>query len=122
MKRRKSSIIQFFYQPPVSKELAREWQIAKQLSRLNLLSLSNDKNHILKKSRGFYLNHNSAISKASASTSTVNQNSVISKAFGNSLISLIINIDFEYCCIPRRHCLLGQTTKQPLRNFDPQKP
>ena len=25
-------------------------------------------------------------------------------------------------CIPRRHWLLGQTTKQPLSNFQAQKP
>ena len=25
-------------------------------------------------------------------------------------------------CIPRRHRVLGQTTEQPLSNFEPQKP
>ena len=28
----------------------------------------------------------------------------------------------ENYCIPRRHGLIGQTTKQPLSNFEPQKP
>ena len=28
----------------------------------------------------------------------------------------------ENCNIPRRHSLLGQTTKQSLSNFEPQKP
>ena len=28
----------------------------------------------------------------------------------------------EYYCIPCRHRLLGQTTKQQLGNFEPQKP
>ena len=28
----------------------------------------------------------------------------------------------ENYCIPRRHRLLDQTTKQPLKTFDPQKP
>ena len=28
----------------------------------------------------------------------------------------------ENYCIPRGHRLLGQTTKQPLRNFEPQQP
>ena len=35
-----------------------------------------------------------------------------------------MNINFESiqnCCIPRRHRLLVQTTKQPLSNFEPQK-
>ena len=28
----------------------------------------------------------------------------------------------ENYCIPRRHSLLGQTTKQPLSNFERRKP
>ena len=28
----------------------------------------------------------------------------------------------EYYCIPRRHRLICQTTKQLLSNFEPQKP
>ena len=31
-------------------------------------------------------------------------------------------MDLENCCIPRRHMFFGQTTKQPLKNFEPQKP
>ena len=64
-----------FYQQPVYKQLALGWQIAKQLSRLNLFSSSNNKNYRLKKSGVFPLHkrkiavkptihHNSAISKA----------------------------------------------------------
>ena len=47
---------------------------------------------------------------------------------GKGFKSVIINIDFESninpiqrYCIPRRYRLLGQTTKQPLSNFEPQK-
>ena len=45
----------FFYKQPVFKKPALEWQIAEQLSGLNLLSLSNNKNYILKKSEAFPL-------------------------------------------------------------------
>ena len=43
--------------------------------------------------------------------------------FGNILKSLIVNVDVESWryCIPRRHRLLGQTTKQPLSNFEVKK-
>ena len=37
-----------FYKRPVYKQLALAWQIAKQLSGLNPLSLSNNKNYSLK--------------------------------------------------------------------------
>ena len=37
-----------FYKQPVYKQLALTWQIAKQLSGLNPLSLSNNKNYSLK--------------------------------------------------------------------------
>ena len=36
------------YKQPVYKQLSLAWQIAKQLSGLNLLSLSNNKNYSLK--------------------------------------------------------------------------
>ena len=44
--------------------------------------------------------------------------------FGKILKSLIVNVDFESrnYSIPRRHRLLGQTTKQALSNFEPKKP
>ena len=45
----------FFYKQPVYKQLALGWQIAKQLSRLNPLSLSNNKNYRLKESGVFPL-------------------------------------------------------------------
>ena len=43
---------------------------------------------------------------------------------GKILKWLIVNVDFESLnyCIPRRHRLPGQTTKQPLSNFEPKKP
>ena len=31
-------------------------------------------------------------------------------------------MNLENYCIPRRHRLFDQTTKQPLNNFEPQKP
>ena len=42
---------------------------------------------------------------------------------GKILKSLIVNADFESSnyYIPRRHSLLGQTTKLPLSNFEPKK-
>ena len=46
--------LHFFYKHPVYKQLALGWQIAKQLSGLQPLPLSNKKNYRLKKS-GFSL-------------------------------------------------------------------
>ena len=43
----------FFYKQPVYKQLALEWQKAKQLSGLKPFSLSNSKNYKLKK-RGVF--------------------------------------------------------------------
>ena len=51
----KSGIDLFFYKQPVYKQLALTWQIAKQLSGLNLLSLTNNKNYSLKKNGVFPL-------------------------------------------------------------------
>ena len=45
----------FFYKQPVYKQLVLQWQIAKQLSGLNLLSLSNNKSYRLKKGGVFPL-------------------------------------------------------------------
>ena len=42
--------LRFFYKQPVYNQLALGWKIAKQLSGLNPLSLSNCKNYRLKKS------------------------------------------------------------------------
>ena len=44
-----------FYKQPVDKQLALAWQIAKQLSGLNSLSLSNNKIYSLKKNGIFPL-------------------------------------------------------------------
>ena len=52
--KRKNTLI-FFISKPVYKQLAFGWQIAMQLSGLNLLSLSNNKNYRLKKSGVFPL-------------------------------------------------------------------
>ena len=43
------------------------------------------------------------------------QNPTVSKAFLKSVLN------HANYCIPRRHRLLAQTTKQPLSNFEPQK-
>ena len=48
-------LVNFFYKHPVYKQLALEWQIAKQLPGLNPLSLSNNKNYRLKKNGVFPL-------------------------------------------------------------------
>ena len=45
----------FFYKQPVYNQLVLGWKIAKQLSGLNLLSLSKSKNYRLKKSGVFPL-------------------------------------------------------------------
>ena len=45
----------FFYEQPVYKQLALAWKIAKQLSGLNSVSLSNSKNYRLKRNRVFPL-------------------------------------------------------------------
>ena len=49
--------IHFFYKQPVYKQLVLGWQIAKQLSGLNPLSLSNNKNCRLKKNGVFPLQY-----------------------------------------------------------------
>ena len=54
----------------------------------------------------------------------MDQNPAVSKALlEKKLKSLMkyINLYLENYCIPRRHKLLSQTFKQPLRNFEPQK-
>ena len=52
---RNLSTLNFFNKQPVYKQLALKWQIAKQLSGLNPLSLSNSKNYRVNKSRVFPL-------------------------------------------------------------------
>ena len=44
--------------------------------------------------------------------------------FEKILKLLIVNVDFESSdyCIPDRHRLLGQTSEQPLSNFELKKP
>ena len=48
-------LLDLVYQQPVYKQLVLAWQIAKQLSGLNPLSLTNNKNNILKKNGVFPL-------------------------------------------------------------------
>ena len=75
-KMQKPKYTYFFNKQPGYRQIALKWQIAKQLSGLNSLSVSNNKNCRLKKSRVFPLcnkykttvrptiHHNSAASKA----------------------------------------------------------
>ena len=65
----------FFNKQPVYKQLALGWQIAKQRSGLNALSISNNKNYILKKKGVFLCNKRKIAVKP-----TVHQNSAVSKA------------------------------------------
>ena len=65
----------FFYKQPVYKQLALGWQIAKQLSRLNPLSLSNNKNYRLKESGVLLCNKRKIVVKPK-----IYQNSAVSKA------------------------------------------
>ena len=52
--------------------------------------------------------------------------SCLKSIIGKILKSLIIYIDFENLtenyCIPHKHRLIDQTTKQTLSNFEPQNP
>ena len=67
----------------VYKKLALGWQIAKQLSGFNRLSISNNNNYRLKKSGGFFCNEFKIAIK-----STIHQNSAVSKALlGNFKIT-----------------------------------
>ena len=55
---------------------------------------------------------------------TIHQNSAVSKTFLGKILKSLININFKSWnyCIPHRHRLLGQASKQPLSNFEPKKP
>ena len=66
-----------FYKQPVHKQLALEWQIAKQLLELNALSLSNNENYRLTKSGvfPFYSTKHKIVVEP-----TIHQNPAISKA------------------------------------------
>ena len=68
---------------PVYKKLTLGWQIAKQLSGFNRLSVSNNKDYRLKKSGGFFCNKFKMAIK-----SAIHQNSAVSKALlGNFKIT-----------------------------------
>ena len=64
-----------FYKQPVYRQLALGWQIAKQLSGFNTLSLSNYKNCRLREVELFRFNKRKIAVKP-----TINQNSAVSKA------------------------------------------
>ena len=69
-----SCIHLLFYKQPVYKQLALGWKIAKQISELNLLSISSNKNYRLKKS-GVFLCNKCKI----AVTPKIRQNPAVSK-------------------------------------------
>ena len=66
----------FFYKQLVCKQLALAWQIVKQFSGLNPLSLSNNKNYRLNKNGVFLCNKHRIAVKP-----TLLQNSAVSKTF-----------------------------------------
>ena len=69
------SVLQFFYKQPVYKQLAFGWQIAKQLSGLDPISLSNNKNYRQRKMEFFLCNKHKIVLKPN-----MHQNSAVSKA------------------------------------------
>ena len=84
------------YKQPVYKQLALGWQITKQFSGPNPLSLSNNKNYRLKKKIFEFFLCSLFNKRKIAVKPTIHQNSASSKAFiGKILKSLMINIDFE---------------------------
>ena len=98
---------------PVYKQLALGWQIAKQLSGLNPLSLGNNKKlHIKEKwSFSFVINVKYLL----------NRQHIKIQKFQKHLGKLKKHWLYTDYCILRKHSLLGQTTEQPLNNFGPQK-
>ena len=78
-----------FYKQPVYNQLALGWQIAKQLSGLNPVSLSNNENYRLRKSGVFPLQRKIDLKP------TTHQKSAVSSIIGKSSKSLFINIDFK---------------------------
>ena len=80
-----------FYKQPVYKQLALTWQIAKQLSGLNPLSLSNNKNYSLKKNEIFFRNRR----KKAVKHRRCNKIQLSQNTFEKILKSLTINIDFD---------------------------
>ena len=74
--RHRFATLSFFYKEPVYKQLALAWQIAKQLSGLNPLSLSNNENYTLKKNEVFLCNKRKIAFKP-----IIRQNLAVSKTF-----------------------------------------
>ena len=108
----RNQVFNFFYKQPFYRQLALAWEIAKQLSWLNPLSLSNEQ--IKEKwSFSFAVNLKWLSNRSTPKFSFIWKNFKISD----------INVDSESWdyCIPCRHRLPCQTTKQPLGNFEPQK-
>ena len=106
----------YVYIQPAFTHLALGWQIVKQLAELNPLWLSNSRNCRLKKVESFLRNQRKIAVKL-----TIHQNSAVSKVLLGKFYhhwSQISILNSENYCIPRRHKLLGQTTKQQLSNFE----
>ena len=107
----------FFYKQPVYKQLALEWQIAKQLSGLNPSFTKQQSKLQIKEKWSFSF----VINKKIAAKPTIHQN------YHQSLNHHWANFKITY-----HKCqfwilkiilfLLGQTTKQLISNFEPQKP
>ena len=92
-----------FYKQPIYKQLTLGWQIAKQLSGLNPLLLSNNKNYKLK----FFLcnKHKTAVKP------TIHQNS---ENFGRIVTSLIIYIAF----VSWKLAILSPKNLESISNFE----
>ena len=85
--------LNFFYKKLVYKHPALGWQIAKQLSGLSPVSLSNNKNYRKRNIELFVCNKRKLVLKQ-----TMHQNSVVSQSIIEKILkSQIINIDFESC-------------------------
>ena len=81
----------FIYKQPAYKQLALGWQITKQLSGLNLFSLSNNKNYRLKEKWGFsFVINIKQLLNRQCSKIQPSQ-----KHYSENLKSVIININFE---------------------------
>ena len=92
-----------FYKHPIYKQLTLGWQIAKQLSGLNPLLLSNNKNYKLK----FFLCNK----RKTAVKPTIHQNS---ENFGRIVTSLIIYIAFASWKL----AILSPKNLESISNFE----
>ena len=102
----------FFYEQPIYKQPAYEWQIAEQLSELNALLVSNNKKLQIKEKWTFSL----VINAEQLLNRQYIKIPLSLKHYWEKFKPLIIDIDFKSWkwFFPRRHRLLGQTTIQLL--------